>query len=183
MKKVRDEREMKRKGKKVNKVILLFLLILTAIIVVNISISKFESMGQLSGTSRVALMASDAYVDLDDDIMLYPGCEPKVYEVIITNKEENKICEVTQKYQLKIEKGETANLPIDISLYKDANCTQELIPNGNGYYSSDDYVLQAGVEESKIFYAKISWQNSSKNPSYAFEIDYFRIRIISEQVN
>ena len=128
-------------------------------------------------------MAGDAYVGLEKDIMLYPGCEPKVYEVIITNKEDNKVCEVTQKYQLKIERGDSSNLPIEISLYKDSNCTQQLTPNGNGYYTSDEYVFQAGVEESKTKKEKISWQNSSQNPSYAFEIDYFRIHIISEQID
>ena len=174
---------MKIKGKKINRVLLLFLLIITVIIVISFSISKYESRIQISGTARVALMASDTYVDLENDIMLYPGCEPKVYEVVITNKQDDKICEVTQKYQLKIERGETANLPIDITLYKDANCTQQLTPNGNGYYTSDEYVFQAGVEQSKTFYAKVSWQNSSKNPSYAFEIDYFRIHIISEQID
>lgn len=43
--------------------------------------------------------------------------------------------------------------------------------------------LMHGIEESNKIYAKVSWPVSNKRPSYAFEIDYFRINIIAEQVD
>ena len=87
-----------QKKLKIPKGILIFISIVTGIIVIGFSLSKYESSSQSIKTARVALMASDAYAEFDDDIKGYPGCAPKIYELTITNKEENKICEVSQKY-------------------------------------------------------------------------------------
>ena len=168
---------------KIPKGVLIFISVITGIIVVGFSLSKYESSSQMMATARVALIASNAYVEFDDDIKGYPGCEPKIYELTITNKEENKICEVTQKYSIKIENSEFENLPLEVSIYKDAECTDEIIPDTNGYYKQDDFIFYSGVEGSKKVYLKVEWPVTSKNPAYAFEVDYFRVRIIGEQLD
>ena len=131
----------------------------------------------------MALMANDIYADFGEGIKGYPGCEPQIYEIEITNKEEEKICEVAQKYLVKIERDESVNIPLEISLYKDANCSEILAPNANNFYDETDFRFNAGEEGSKKLYLKLNWPKVYKNSSYAFEIDYVRIHIIAEQID
>ena len=162
---------------------LIFFFVITAIVVVNFSVAKYKSAVTNIDTVTVALMAQDAYVEFENEIYGHPGDAPKVYAIRLSNKENEKICEVTQKYKMKIEREETQNLPIEIALYKDASCTQILSTDVNGYYEEEDYIFDAGVEQSKTVYLKIIWPEARKNASYAFEIDYFNLHIISTQVD
>lgn len=171
------------KKHKISKVKLIFLAILTTIVIVNLSLSRYKSFVVGTTSANVALMAHDVDVDFSDEIKGYPGCDPKIFAINLTNKENNKICEVKQKFKMKIEREETANLPIEIALYKDAGCTQIIETDENGYYNQDDFIFDAGVEQTKTIYLKIIWPEARKNPAYAFEIDYFALHIVSSQVD
>ena len=162
---------------------LAFICIITAIIVVNLSIAKYKSYVNSVASTTVALMANDTYVEFSDEIKGYPGSNPKIYVINITNKENNKVCEVSQKFNIKIEREEINNLPIEISLYKDINCTQILEADANGYYEQENFKFQAGEEATKTVYLKINWPEARKNPAYAFEIDYFALHIKSTQID
>ena len=134
---------MRIKRKKIKKGILIFLYIITAIIVINISISKYETTSIVHKETTVAIMESNSYVEIENDIKMYPGCEPQIYDITITNKQNDAICDVTQSYKLKIERSEPQNLPLEIALYSDANCTQLLTPNEFGYYTDENYKFNA----------------------------------------
>ncbi len=162
---------------------LIFLFLITAIIVVGFSLSKYETKLEIMGTSKIAIMANDVYVDIENTLQGYPGCNPYVYEIIITNKENEKICEVAQKYVIKIEKEESQNLPLEVELYKDVACTQRITKNGAGYYNDVDFVFDANIEQTNKVYLKVNWPSDNKNPANAFEIDYFRILVNSDQIN
>ncbi len=173
---------MKRKLK-IPKGVLIFVSLITGMIVISFSLSKYESSSQTISTARVALIKNDVYVDFNEDIKGFPGCEPEICELTITNKQDDIICEVSQKYSIKVENSKSENLPLEISIYKDLECTDEIIPDANGYYRQEDFKFQAGIEGSKKVYLKIEWKELNKNPIYAFEIDYLRVRIIGEQID
>ncbi len=180
-KKIKKHKE--QKTKRISSFPILFFTIITTVIIVNLSVAKYKSITESIDSVQVAVMANDTYVQFDDEISGYPGCEPKVYAINITNKENDKICEVKQKFKIKIEREETTNLPIEIDLYKDAACTQIIDKNEDGYYEKEDYYFDAGVEQTKTFYIKIIWPEARKNATYAFEIDYFDVHVISTQID
>lgn len=162
---------------------LIMLTIIAVAIVVDLSIAKYKSATNAIDSVQVAIMANDAYIEFDDEIKGYPGCDPKIYEINVTNKENEKICEVKQKYKFKIEREESKNLPIEIALYKDSGCTQILNTNEDGYYEDETFLLEEGIEQTNKVYLKIIWPETKKNASYAFEIDYFALHIISTQID
>ena len=177
------KKKPKAKSIKLPIIPLILLTIIAVAIVVDLSIAKYKSATNAIDSVQVAIMANDAYIEFDDEIKGYPGCEPKIYEINVTNKENEKICEVKQKYKFKIEREESKNLPIEISLYKDCGCKHILNSNEDGYYEDETFVLEEGVEQTNKVYLKIIWPELKKNASYAFEIDYFALHIISSQID
>ena len=176
-------KQIQKSKKSLNLKVVILLCIVTAVIVISLSISKYESKVKFVDSTTVALMASDVYAPVGDEIKGYPGCDPYIYEIVLTNKESDKICEVSQKYAFSIEREDNVNLPIQIALYKDIDCTELLTANQDGFYESNEFKFDAGQEQSRKFYLKVTWPESYKNPSYTFEIDYFRIHVLVDQID
>lgn len=161
-------------------VIIFFCIIL--LIVTKFALAKFKTTNSYTGGAIIALMANNVYVDINEKISGYPGCDPIICPITLTNKNENGICEITQKFEISIDKKNIQNLPIVFSMYNDELCTEIIAPDENGVYTNDEFILDAGVEQTKTVYLKISWPEDIKDNYLAFEIDYFKLYIVSTQV-
>lgn len=173
----------KRKEKRNSLYTFLFACFITTFIVVGWSLSKYQSTMTMKQTTKVAVMANDVQFVIEDMIQGYPGCPDIVYPIILTNKQENNICEISQTFTIDIQKQETENLPLQIGLYEDEACTKKLEENADGLYTAEDFRFQAATEETKTYYVKINWPIDKNSAYYAFEMDYFKMHIQITQVD
>ncbi len=163
---------------------LMFFCIISTLIVVNFSLSKFKTTtAPTEATTRVAVMASNITADINANLKVYPGCDPIVCPIELTNNDGEKTCEVSQTFTISVEKNDLANLPITFALYKDENCTEIIEPNEDGIYISEEFKFNANARETKKYYLKASWPEEKNNESYAFEIDCFKLNINVTQVD
>ncbi len=173
---------MRKKEKKFNYKIIYLIIILIFLIITSFIFAKYAFNDSKETGAKIAVMANDVYLDIDGDISGYPGCAPIIYPIKLTNKDGDKICDVSQKYKILVESTEKQNIPISVSLYKDKECTQGIIKDETGAFSDDDFLLLSGIEQEQMVYLKIDWPKESNDSNLAFEIDYLRIHIISTQV-
>ena len=103
--------------------------------------------------------------------------------IILSNEDEGKICEVTQKYIIKIKRDSFENIPIEFELYKDEYCTESVEQDGNGYYIAEEFILDANERQTNTHYLKIYWPEEYNDANLAFEIGYFTIDVISTQLD
>ncbi len=169
--------------RKISMVKILILGFLTTIISIELTLASYKSETSLQAATNIAVMASNATIEIENNLEGYPGCTPIICPIILTNKKDDKICQVTQKFSISIDKNNIQNIPIVFSLYKDENCTEILAPNENGVYSNDEFVFDAGIEQTKTYYLKIEWPENETNADLAFEIEYFKLNIIMEQID
>lgn len=162
---------------------LIFLYIVTAIIVITLSFSRFESTVAGESVARVAVMANAVTTDVELPISGHPGMNSIICPIVFTNKEQDKVCEVSQVYTLEIKRQEYSNLPLMYELYKDKYCTEIMSPDENGIYASEEFYFSAGQEETKTYYLKIDWPKEINDEYLAFEIDYFSINVVATQVD
>ncbi|MBQ9011657.1 MAG: hypothetical protein IJ093_03310 [Bacilli bacterium] len=158
-------------------IILLFLLALS-LLGRNIQ-AKYINNSANDDTAKVALMASDTIIDITSPLLSEPG-STDIVPFVITNKSENKVCEVAQTYKFTIDRSN--NIPFEYQLCKDSNCT-ETISETNGYYTDANFKFDAGVEQSAQYYLKITWPENQNDASYALEVDYIRVKVEIIQIN
>lgn len=175
-------KKVQRNNKNLLDKLLLFVIIAT-IIMVNFSLAKFKKTAAIDSETKIAIMANDITVDIDTKIEGYPGCKPIICAIELTNADDTKVCEVSQKFTVSILNNSTSNIPIKYSLYRDINCTENLIPNEEGIYENEDFKFEANKKESKKYYLKIIWPEEENNPFYAFEMDYLNLKINIEQLD
>ena len=174
------EKIHKKSKLKLHKLISLY--IITTIIVTVISFSKFVTTESSNSVATVALMASEASIDIDLSDGLYPGYK-KIIPIVISNKKGEEICEVSQQYIIEIEREESENLPLVYSLYKDESCTEMIEKDENGNYSLEEFKLQATVETEVKYYLKLEWPHEYNDENLAFEIGYLTVNIITTQLD
>ena len=174
---------MIEKLKKISLSKIVFLLFITTIIVTELTLSKYETTLSKEDEVRVALMGNDLFINVITPMDLYPGSEPSIIPLIISNKENNRICEVAQTFFLKLIKNQTANIPLEITLCKDEECNEILTENAQGIYEDDEFELNAGIEDKVVLYIKAEWPKEHNHENYAFEIDYIKVQIDSTQVD
>lgn len=162
---------------------LIFLYIMTAIIVITMSFSKFESTIAGDNIAKVAVMANTTTVDIEVPISGHPGMDSIICPIVLTNKEEDVICEVSQLYTLEIKGQESTNIPLTFELYKDKYCTEILAADENGIYALDEFYFLAGQEETRTYYLKIDWPKEENDEKLAFEIEYFSINVVATQID
>ena len=161
---------------------LLFIYVVTTIIVSVVSFSRYVTTVSRESVTKVAAMANNLSVDMSIPNSAYPGFET-VYPIVISNKEEDRVCEVAQKYSIKIIRENNINIPLEFALYKDEYCTIPISKNEDNMYVDDDFYFEAGVEQTQNVYLKIVWPEEQNSEYYAFEIGYFSINIIGEQID
>ncbi len=92
-----------------------------------------------------------------------------IHEVNITNCKDEKVCEVSEEFNLSF--NATKNLPLNIKIFKDRNLKQELISNDKGYYEDESFKFEAGVESQVTIYIRIEWDSAVNDYTYSQEID------------
>ena len=161
---------------------LLFIYVVTTIVVTVVSFSKYVTTVSRENVAKVAAMATNVSVDMSIPKDAYPGFET-VYPIVLTNKEGDRVCDVAQKYSIKISREDIINIPLEFALYKDEYCTVPLSKDENDAYTDTDFYFDAGIEQTKNVYLKIVWPEEYNAEYYAFEIGYFSINIIGEQID
>lgn len=162
---------------------LMFIYIVTTIIVATLSLSKYVTTVTTDSIAKVAVMTNKVSVDMDLPMKAYPGSEPIICPIIITNKEGDQICDVSQKFTIMVGRAEVQNLPLVFELYKDQYCTEIIEKDDDGNYISEEFVFKAGVEETKTYYLKVYWPDDKKDEYLAFEIEHFSINVVGTQID
>ena len=156
---------------------LMFFCLMTTIIVVELTFSRYATTLSKTTNAVIALMANDVSTDIIIPDGIYPGSEPSIITVSVKNEDNGKISQVSQKYMMKIVRNGQVNIPFEFELYKDENCTQLLKMNENGYYYDTGFTFDAGVKKEHTYYLKVYWPEEYNDSSYAFEIDYISFLI------
>ena len=175
--------EKYKKTRKRTIIKILILSFITTILSIELTLASYKSKINMQAATNIAVMASNVTADIENTLEGYPGCEPIVCPITLTNKDNGKICQIAQKFSISVNRKNIENLPLVFSLYKDQTCTEILEPDENGVYANDEFVFKAGIEDVQTYYLKIEWPEEEKNADLAFEIDYFELEIITEQVD
>lgn len=170
------------KEKKIKLHNLIFIYVITTIIVTVFSFSKYVTTVSTDNKAKLAAMATNMSVNITLTQEAYPGFS-MVFPIEISNKENGRICDVSQEFILKIDRADMENLPLEFSLYNDEFCTNKIDETEKDTFLSESFNFTAGVEETKTYYLKVDWPENEKNESLAFEIGYFSVEIIATQVD
>ena len=160
----------------------MFIYVITTIIVTVFSFSKYVTTVSTDNKAKLAAMANSMSVDIALTQEVYPGFA-MVFPIEITNKDEEKVCDVAQEFILRIDRAEMENLPLVFSLYNDEFCTNEIEALEKDVFEAENFEFAAGVEETKTYFLKVYWPENEKNEALAFEIGYFSVEIIATQVD
>lgn len=162
--------------------ILIFCLI-TTIISIDLTFANYKSEVQLQAATTIALMASNTTIEIENNLEGYPGCNPIICPITLSNVKDSKVCKVSQKYSISVDRTEIQNIPLEFSLYTDKYCTEILTPDENGIYSDETFVFKSGVESSITYYLKIEWPEDKNSSDLAFEVEYFKLNVDVEQID
>lgn len=172
---------MKRTGKyeKKNKMHLplsayLTYLLVATLLFTGVSFSKFATTSSGEDSARVAVMAMDTSYVIAEELPIAPG-ETVEFTVTLTNKEEDRICEVTQNYFMTVE-NLTNNMALSYDYFLMDGANEKVQDSVSGTF-------HAGVEESATYKIKITWTGAPQPASSAFEVDGLKIVIKTEQVD
>ena len=158
--------------------ILLLLCIITSIILVSVSISKYKNVMSVSDSVQVAV----PIINLEEnvlDVRINPTDTEKDYVFKVSNKEEDKKSEVSMQYTLEIKN--TNNLPLKFELYNYANGA---IVGENLLSNNKTQIIPLKLnDEEQGYQLKIKWNQESKNYQYAKVIDYVQIVLDSSQID
>ena len=158
--------------------ILLLLCIITSIILVSVSISKYKNVMSVSDSVQVAV----PIINLEEnvlDVRINPTDTEKDYVFKVSNKEEDKKSEVSMQYTLEIKN--TNNLPLKFELYNYANGA---IVGENLLSNNKTQIIPLKLnDEEQEYQLKIKWNQENKNYQYAKVIDYVQIVLDSSQID
>ena len=149
-------------------------LLVATLLFTGVSFSKFATTSSGEDSARVAVMAMDTSYVIAEELPIAPG-ETVDFTVTLTNKEDNRICEVTQNYSMYVENlTNNMSLAFEYFLVEGASETKQDSVAGTFY---------AGVEESVTYKIKITWTGAPRPASSAFEVDGLKIVVKTEQVD
>ena len=139
-----------------------------------ISFSKFATTSSGADHASVAVMAMDVSYEIENQFPIAPG-ETVEFTVTLTNKENGRICDITQNYSMTVENlTNNMNLSFSYILVDGENETA---------YNSASGTFHAGVEESATYRVIMTWTGAPQPANSAFEVDGLKIVIRSEQVD
>lgn len=149
-------------------------LLVATFLFTGVSFSKFATTSSGEDSARVAIMAMDTSYVIAEELPIAPG-ETVVFTVTLTNKEDNQICEVTQKYSMYVE-NLTSNMSLSYEYFLiDGTNETKQDPVAGTFY--------AGVEGSATYKIKITWTGVPQPAGSAFEVDALKIVVKAEQVD
>ncbi len=160
---------------------LLFFFFITTVIITEFTLSKYSTIATASDSVTVALLANDVTTTITAPQNIYPGSNPVIIPITVTNKENDKVCQVSETFVFDLITNENPNIPLEYSICKNSTCTSTFSKNSDGFYTDSTFNFQAGTEESKTFYLKVYWPEQYNDSSYAFEVDYVNLKFIITQ--
>ena len=160
---------------------LLFFFFITTVIVTELTLSKYSSTATSSDAITVALFANDVTTTITAPQNIYPGSDPVIIPITVTNKENEKVCQVSETFVIDLMENENPNIPLEYSLCKDSTCSSTISKNSDGHYTDSTFNFEANKEKSKTYYLKVYWPEQYNDSSYAFEIDYVNLKFIITQ--
>ena len=167
---------------KFSKVIFFFCIIyMLSLAMMGSVMARFTSSLNGEDSARVAIMANDVTTSLNVALKGYPGSSV-TYPLVLTNADNDKVCEVSQGFTVKLLTDDSVDIPLVYELYLDEGLTEKISPNGDGVYSSSDFKFKANVYSEKVVYIKISWPESVNDISFADEIEYFKLNVVIDQI-
>lgn len=159
--------------------ILLFCILTFSI--TTITLARFVTKTYGYSEARVALFGNNASVEVPN-IKGKPG-DTTIIPIKITNALDGKTCEVAESFTIYINRIYGSNLPLNINLYKDKACTTLIYLDENNNYFDDDFKFSPTKKETKTYYLKIEWPESSNDVANAFEIDYLSLYFRVTQID
>ena len=145
-----------------------------------VSFSKFATTSSGEDSARVAIMAMDTIVTINCPLSAAPGGTTEEFTVIVTNKENSRVCEVAQQYTLYIE-----------NLSGNMNLTYEFVDATTTTYTDADGMthiavtgsFEPGVEGSVTYTVRVTWNAEPQSEHMAFEVDALQVVVLASQVD
>lgn len=152
--------------------ILLCLVLITTYMMTGLY-ARYTYSESMEDSARVAIMAEDVIVEVNDNIPICPG-ETSIIPLTITNEKNGKVCEVAQQYTFTIRNLEN-NIPLEWNVYSNDQCTN-LATQLQG-------TLKAGTAEQQEYWIRVEWPADENDEAYAFEVDALEIVVSVEQID
>ena len=168
-----------KKSKKITVDKLIFLCLFTTMIVIFLSISKYQSTTAGSDNIKVAspvIMLSSNTLQ----IKINPIEAEQEYLFQVSNSDEEKRSEVSMKYTLEIKT--LSNLPLDFELYQIGSEENLLEGNGN---TTKEITMYLNEDEKVIneYRLKIKWREEENSYKFSNVADCVQIVLNSTQVD
>ena len=185
MNRMQNVKKVNKRRKKLSLKDLLMIVIVSTLFVGTLTFSKFSTtLTTNRSNTRVAVMSNDVSFSIEDTIKGYPGFSAEPYRIVLTNKENGKVCEVAQRFNIEMKIEGEENLPLEIGLYKDIACQNKLVDDDNdSVFESDDFRFLANQEGTKTYYLKINWPENKNSSNYFLELSYLKINFVITQVD
>lgn len=153
-------------------------LLVATLIATGVTFSGYVTEAYGSDSARVAVMATDVTVTLTGDQFIAPG-EEVTFGFTVANYENNKVCEVAQKYTIQ-----------EIKLLSNPDGTENLkgitftVMDGEKTVNlpyTDQFA--AGENQAKTFTIKANWPAGNYGEEMSFEVDAIEITVNAEQID
>lgn len=161
----------------------MFIYVITTIVVTALSSARYTKTFSSDSFTKVAVMANTVFTTLQTPISGYPGCDPIICPIVITNAIEDNVCEVAQEFVIEIIRYTDINIPLQFDLYKDELCTEVITKDENSMYADEEFKFKAGEKDTKTYYLKIEWPEDKNEEYLAHEIEAVSINVISSQID
>ncbi len=161
----------------------MFIYVITTIVITALSSSRYTKTFSSDTFTKVAVMANTVSTTMQTPISGYPGCDPIICPIVITNAEEDTVCEVSQEFVIELMRYTDVNIPLQFDLYKDELCTEVINKDENGMYVDEEFKFKAEEKETKTYYLKIEWPEDKNEEYLAYEIEAISINVIASQID
>lgn len=165
--------------RKIIKNILFFSVLMTSLTM--ITLSKFATGTYGLSTARVALFGNNTSVEITN-IKGKPG-DITIIPIEVSNVLNGKTSEVAETFTIYVNRDYGSNLPLNLNLYKDRECTSIIYRDEYNNYFDDEFFFLPKKGETKTYYLKIEWPKDSNDSANAFEIDYLSLYFRVTQVD
>lgn len=155
--------------------------VITSIIVMTITFSKYKSKSKIVDSASVARPV----MSLSNDVLnisINPQDNEKSYIFEVSNYDSKNKLEVTMQYRIEV--NTSNNLPLNFELYKyDENTKDKVGENLLITNTTENEIMSYEQKTTNKYILKIKWDENEKNYLYSKEIDYIELTLNSKQID
>lgn len=171
---------------KINKVVIIVqVLIITTIIAVCLTLSKYKTSVASDVTTVVALNEfSTTITDIELE-KLGPESPSSNYRFKIQNfdtEDTNKIAQTAIEYVIQVKSGSLLPLKFELREIIDGTVQDTNLLSENTGNITDTITFSAGNAKTHEYMLIINWDENEKNYKYSGEIDYIQILVNGKQI-